>query len=65
MERLLFPLVVHNEKTAALMAEPRWMKRKDSALEETLKGRLPKSYRSLTRFTISKLLWMVRKTSMV
>lgn len=65
MESLLLPLVVHHEEIAAMIAEPAGMKWKDSALNETLKGRLPKSYCSLTRSTISKLLGIVRKTSLV
>ena len=44
LERFLLPLVVHDDEIAALIAEPGGIKWKDPALEETLKGRLPKSY---------------------
>ncbi len=44
LERLLLPLIVDDDEIAALIAEPGGVKWKDPALEERLKGRLPKSY---------------------
>ena len=44
LERFLLPLIVEDEEIETLIAEPGGSRWQDSAMEEKLKTRLPKSY---------------------